>query len=109
MKNYIQEGVICTLTAPYAVTSGQGAQVGVMFGVAAYDVANGAVGEFLVQGVCVLPKTTSEAWAQGAALYWNNATKAVTTTVSTNIKIGIALIAAQAADTSGTVRLNGSF
>ena len=35
MKNYVQPGNTITLTAPYAVTSGDGLLVGAIFGVAA--------------------------------------------------------------------------
>jgi predicted RecA/RadA family phage recombinase len=34
MKNYVQEGDVLTLTAPYAVASGAGLQVGSIFGFA---------------------------------------------------------------------------
>ena len=37
MKNYVQPGNTITLTAPYAVTSGDGFLVGSIFGVAAGD------------------------------------------------------------------------
>lgn len=109
MKNFTQPGRTLTLTAPYAVTSGQGAQVGSIFGVAVKDVANGARGDFVTKGCLDLTKTTGEAWAEGQLLYWNNTTRAVTTTAATNLKIGVATAAAIAAATVGNVRLNGSW
>ena len=39
MKNFVMEGRTITLPAPYAVTSGQGLQVGSIFGVASADAA----------------------------------------------------------------------
>ena len=39
MKNFIQPGDSLTVSAPYAVTSGQGVLVGALFGIAAYDAA----------------------------------------------------------------------
>ncbi len=39
MKNYVQKGETLTLAAPYAVSSGAGALVGAIFGVAAADYA----------------------------------------------------------------------
>ena len=42
MKNFIQEGKSLTLVAPYALTSGQGALIGSLFGVANGAAANGA-------------------------------------------------------------------
>ena len=40
MKNFVQPGSTITLTAPYAVASGDGLLVGAIFGVAAGDAAN---------------------------------------------------------------------
>lgn len=39
MKNYVQPGNTITLTAPYAVTSGDGLLVGSIFGIASADAA----------------------------------------------------------------------
>ena len=39
MKNFIQPGDSLTVSAPYAVTSGQGVLIGALFGIAAYDAA----------------------------------------------------------------------
>lgn len=115
MKNYVQPGNTLTLTAPYAVTSGQGAKVGSIFGVANGDVANGARGEFDVVGAFDLAKATSQAWTEGLILYWDDSAKNVTSTSSGNTKIGVAIAndatgtMAASADTVGRVRLNGSF
>ena len=109
MKNFIQPGGTLTLTAPYAVTSGQGALVGAIFGVAVKDVANGAAGEFVTEGVFSLAKAAGAAWTQGALLYWDNSNKNVTTTSSGNTKIGVATAPADSAATVGNVRLNGAW
>jgi hypothetical protein len=42
MKNQILPGNTTDVAAPYAVTSGGGCLVGSLFGIAAYDAANGA-------------------------------------------------------------------
>ena len=41
MKNYVQPGNTITLTAPYAVSSGDGLLVGAIFGVATGSAGNG--------------------------------------------------------------------
>lgn len=110
MTNWVQDGDVITLTAPYAVLSGGGALVGSIFGVATADVANGAQGEFITEGVVTIAKTSAQAWATvGLLIYWDDATKLATTTVATNKLIGTNL--ATAVNPSGTcaVRLNGSF
>lgn len=109
MKNFIQPGGTLTLTAPYAVTSGQGALVGAIFGVAVKDTANAVAGEFVTEGVFSLTKATGAAWTVGALLYWDNTNRNVTTTSSGNTKIGVATAAADSAATVGNVRLNGAW
>lgn len=111
MKNFIQRGETLTLTAPYAVSSGAGALVGSIFGVAATDVASGEEGEFQVAGVFDLTRETgaSTGFSQGALIYWDNTNKRITKTVGTNKLIGVAVKAAADGDATGHVRLNGAF
>ena len=107
MRNYITEGDILDLTAPYAVSSGGGAQIGAgIFGVATNDVANAAVGQFKTKGVFDLTKATGVNWVAGALLYWDNAAKNVTNVVASNLKIGVATQAQINGDVTCRVRLN---
>jgi predicted RecA/RadA family phage recombinase len=110
MKNYVQPGDVMTFAAPYARSSGQGALIGTLFGVAAYDVANGAEGEWKTTGVFDLPKAASQAWTVGAKVYWDDTNKVCTTTASGNTLIGSAALAVGngAGETTGRVRLNGT-
>jgi predicted RecA/RadA family phage recombinase len=109
MKNLIQQGVIVMLTAPENLTSGRGVQVGNMFSVAGSDAANGTTFEGQVTGVFELPKVSAQAWTQGALIYWDNTAKNCTTTVGTNLKIGVAIAVAANPSSTGRVRLNGAF
>jgi len=111
MKNYVQKGETLTLTAPYAVSSGGGALIGSVFGVASNDYANGEDGEFQVAGVFDLTRETgaSTGFTQGALIYWDNANKRVTKTATSNKLIGVAARAAADGDATGRVRLNGAF
>jgi predicted RecA/RadA family phage recombinase len=108
-KNYIQEGDTITLTAPYAVVSGAGALVGTIFGVALVTLASGAVGEFMVEGVWTMAKTSAQAWTVGARIYWDDTAKLCTTTATSNTLIGVATAIAANPSSTGNVRLNGSF
>lgn len=108
MRNYVQRGDTVTMAAPYPLASGDGALVGALFGVASYDTAAGEEAELATVGVYTLPKAAG-AVAQGAALYWDNAAKVVTTSSSGNIRIGVAILPAASGDAVATVRLNGSF
>ena len=111
MRNYIQKGETLTLAAPYAVSSGGGALIGSIFGVAANDYANGEEGEFQVAGVFDLVRESgaSTAWTVGTLIYWDNTNKRTTKTATSNKLIGVAAKAAADGDATGRVRLNGAF
>jgi predicted RecA/RadA family phage recombinase len=63
--NYVQEGDVLTLTAPYTVISGAGAKVGNIFGVALGDVTSAATGEFKTTGVFDLLAVTADTASVG--------------------------------------------
>lgn len=109
MKNFIQKGDNVTLAAPYDRTSGQGALIGALFGVASVDVLSGVSAAFVTTGVFDLTKVGSQAWTVGALVYWDNTNKRCTTSASGNTLIGSAMAAvgAGAGETIGRVRLNG--
>ena len=75
MKNFVMEGKTLTLTAPYALTSGQGLLVGSLFGVASGDAAISTEVEAITDGVFTLTKATGAAWTVGALIYWDNAAR----------------------------------
>ncbi len=111
MKNYVQPGNTITLTAPYAVASGDGLLVGSVFGVAAGDAANAETVEAALVGVFDLKKVASQAWVVGDKIYWDNTNKETTKTATANTLIGVATeaVANGAGDIVGRVRLNASF
>jgi len=111
MKTYVQPGNTITLTAPYAVASGDGLLVGSIFGLAAGTAALGEAVEAALVGVYDLKKVASQAWASGDKVYWDNTAKEATKTTTSNTLIGVAVVAVAggAGDTIGRVRLNGVF
>lgn len=111
MKNYVQPGITITLTAPYAVASGDGLLVGSIFGVAAGTAALGESVETALTGVFDITKIGSQAWTAGARIYWDDTNKRTTNVATSNTLIGVAIkaVAGGAGDTIGRVRLNGSF
>jgi predicted RecA/RadA family phage recombinase len=86
MKNYIQEGVTVTVTAPADVTSGSLVVVGSIVGVAAFDALSGADVEIDTEGVFSLPKVTTDVVTQGAKLYWDSGASKLTVTAGTGSK-----------------------
>ena len=103
MKTFVQPGDSLTVVAPYAVTSGQGVLVGAIFGVAAYDAALNANVEVQTEGVFDITKEPALAITAGARVYWDNTNRRITTTATGNYHVGIATLAALAADS--TVRV----
>lgn len=109
MKNYRHKGDTCTFTAPYAVASGAGFQVGALFAVAAFDAAQNAQVEGDLVGVHSLAKATGAGTGAiaGTKIYWDNTNKVVTKTASTNMLIGALTTDAADGDATCAVRLNG--
>lgn len=107
MKNYIQPGDVITVAAPADVLSGAGVQIGDIFGIAAYNALSGAPVEIKTTGVFELGKTSAQAWATvGLLIYWDNTTKLLTTTASTNKLVGTNLATAANPSATGVIRLN---
>ena len=111
MKNYVQPGKTITLTAPYAVTSGDGLLEGSVFGVAAGTAALSEAVETALVGVYDLQQVGSQAWAAGDRIDWDNTARQTTKTLTANTLIGVATeaVAGGATDLIGRVRLNGAF
>jgi len=106
MKNIIESGDQVTVAAPYTVASGAGALVGTaLFGVAVDDAANGATVVLKTRGVFDLAKTDGDAFVVGARVYWNNSTKACTSTSTSNTDIGVATVVAATGDTTVRVKI----
>lgn len=110
-KNKINEGTALTLIAPSGgVVSGNGYKIGDIFGVATADAAQGAEFVLDTRGNYTLPKSASVTPAPCVKVYWDDTAKSVTTTVGSNLLIGIhsGKVAAGAADATLPVRLNGT-
>ncbi len=106
MKNYLQEGDVITVAAPYALASGDGALVGSLFGVATNAAANGANVELLIEGVVKLTTLSTDTGTVGTKMYWDNTNKRATITATSNSLIGVLVAAKGAGETVSTIRLN---
>ncbi len=104
MTNEVSPGDTLVLTAPYARSSGQGALIGSLFGLAVVDVNSGAQCAFRVTGVHDITKATG-AVTEGAKMYWDNTAKNVTTTPTANTLIGCATQAQASGDATCRIRL----
>lgn len=102
MKNFIQQGDVLTLTPAAAVASGVGYLFGTgLFGVATDDVASGASGSFVTEGVIEIAKTSALAISIGDRLYWDATNNVVNKTATAQQCVGIAV--GDAANPSSTV------
>ena len=94
MNNYVQRGDTLTVTAPYALLSGGGCQVGTIFGVTVNTQNLGDSTELVVEGVFDLAKDAST-FVSGAKVYWDNSQQLATANILTaagaaNKEIGFA-------------------
>jgi predicted RecA/RadA family phage recombinase len=109
MKNFIQNGDTITLTAPYSVESGGGVLVGSIFGIACNSALISSEVEVKLTGVFTMAKVATESWKVGDLVYWNDATKLVTTAAAGNALIGVAVAVSTNPSGKGNLRLNGAF
>src|ERR1017187_4997824 len=82
MQNYIHRGETLTVTAPYALLSGGGCQVGNIFGVSVNTQNIGDSSEIVVEGVFDLAKDAST-FNSGDKVFWNNTTQQATSSTLT--------------------------
>lgn len=111
MNNFIKPGKTMTFTAPGGgVVSGTTYLIGNQLVVATNTVAAGLPFEGVTEGVFSVPKAGSQAWAEGVAVYWDNAAKVFSTAATVGFyRAGTAAeaVAGGAGDTTGKVRLSG--
>lgn len=75
MKNFVQPGNSLDLAAPNDVSSGDGAIVGSIFGIASNDALSGETLSFGVEGVYEIAKLSTDVVAAGDKLNWNDTNK----------------------------------
>jgi predicted RecA/RadA family phage recombinase len=104
-----QPGDVITLTAPTGgVVSGQAYLIGGLFVVAMSTAAVGVAFEAAVTGVFALPKTASQAWAEGQRVYWDVANSRLDSDDTLGPCVGVAtvVVGSGSTETTGTVKLN---
>jgi predicted RecA/RadA family phage recombinase len=106
MKNCISNGNTIPHTPTAAVSSGGVVLIGSRIGVAVADIAANTTGSVQVVGVFSVAKLSADNMTQGALVYWDNATKRLTTTASGNTLAGFATEAAGAGTTTVNVKIN---
>ncbi len=110
--NYLQPGDIMEFTAPSGgVTAGTGVLIGALLVMPMDDADEGDSFRGAATGVWSHAKAASQAWTEGAVVYWDDTAKVFTTAATTgNYRAGVAAeaVAGGAGDTTGKVRLDGT-
>lgn len=106
MRNFIQKGETITVPSPVAAASGDIVIIGGFHGVAAGDAAIGADLDLCLTGVYEAQKVAADAFAVGDPVYFNAATKLVTSTEEGNTFIGYAVAVAAVSTANTLVRLS---
>lgn len=106
---YVQEGDALTLTAPTGgVVSGTPCFVGGRFVIPKTTAAQTLPFDADIEGVHVLPKTASQAWAEGQRIYWDMTNSKADSGSLSGPYIGIATqtIGSGSGETTGYVKLD---
>lgn len=110
MGRFVQPGKVVPFTAPEGgVVGGSFYQIGQIFGRAAATVAAGLTFQLEVTGIVEGTKVASQAWTEGALIYWDDSAKKFTTVDTGNLRIGCAheAVGSGVTETTGKVRLDG--
>ena len=106
MNNYVQPGNALQVTMPAAKTKGDAVLVGTkLFGVAVDTYSSGQEGVIWTSGVFDIAKTTGQAYAAGAAVWWNDTTARLTSGTGANVEAGVVVVAAGSSDLTARVRI----
>ncbi len=110
MKKFLQDGHVVTLTAPAGgVTVDAPVLIGQMLVVPTHSAVAGAKFTGVIRGIFSVTKVGSQAWAEGACVYWDAANSRFTTVATGNHPAGWAMevVGAGAGETTGVVFLDG--
>lgn len=108
MNNFSQPAIVVDLTAPTGgVTSGVGVLVGDLFVVATVTALVGVTFAGLTSGVVDIAKTSTDVWAEGDKLYWDNTNKRLDKDPGKGPMVALAVAAAANPTSTGKARLLG--
>jgi predicted RecA/RadA family phage recombinase len=106
---FIQDGDVEEFTAPTGgVTVNIPLFIGGLFVIPQVTALVGVRFQSYVEGVHLLPKTTTDTWVEGEPLYWDAANTKLSNDSSLGLPVGVAHAAATSSDTTGIIRLAGT-
>jgi|ERR1043166_3661586 predicted RecA/RadA family phage recombinase len=109
MKTFSQPGDVLEFTAPATVTVDEPVVIGNVLVVPTVSAASGDRFNGLVRGVIIATKVGSQAWAEGAIVYYDEDNTRFTTVAAGHHQAGFAVgaVGSGAGETTGTVSLDG--
>lgn len=78
MKNFVMDGEVVTMAAPYDLANGEAVQVGSVFGVASKAAKLGEQVDLATVGVFDLVAESTQSYLPGTELFWDVANKRIT-------------------------------
>jgi predicted RecA/RadA family phage recombinase len=107
MKNFVQRGDVIDITAGSNLTGGVATVLGNSIAIPVTDIASGAIGAALIEGVVTLPKASAKTYNVGDLVDWDVSASQVDTSAATGdlTGFGIAVTAGVNGSTSIAVKL----
>ncbi|AIF52007.1 DUF2190 family protein [Pelosinus sp. UFO1] len=103
---FMQDDRSIDYTATADIVVGQVIPLGKICGIALTNIANGATGAVLLEGIGTCPSATGVNWGIGDELFWDDTANKITNVSTSNTHIGYAMNVKATADTTATVLLN---
>lgn len=91
MNNFVHDGHILEVIAPYEVMNVDGLLCGSLFGIAASWAQKGDAVSISTAGVFDLKRELTDNWEVGEPIYWNDASKCFTREPSGAVMVGLAV------------------
>jgi predicted RecA/RadA family phage recombinase/lysophospholipase L1-like esterase len=91
MKNYVMDGEVVTMAAPYDLANGEAVQVGSVFGVSAKAAKLGEAVDLATVGVFDLVAESTQSYLPGTELFWDVANKRITSVSGVGSCVGVCM------------------
>lgn len=91
MNNFLHEGTIVEVPAPYEVMAGDGLRLGSLFGIATEWARKGELVAIQTSGVFEVRRPVEMEWSVGDPVYWADATRSFTRHAALAVRVGVAV------------------
>lgn len=98
MNNFIHEGNVIEILAPYEVNAGEGIMVGCLFGIATSWTRQGELVSIRTSGVFDLARASHQHWNVGDPILWNRQNRRFESFGGEGLKVAIAIASTHGTD-----------